>query len=104
MKTLILPNSRALTAPRDWSQELDGECGVLSVIDHIDTQSGQNFMYSFYRPTSDDIAAFLAGGVIRLGIMGTGHPVINLSTFGPKVTAELKAREGFDMGPVIERD
>ena len=103
MRTLVIPGSRPLGAPRGWDNELDGECGVLHVVDSIDLQSGQNFQYSFYEPTAADIEAFSKGGVLRLGIMGTSHPVINLSVFGPKLTEELGATEGFDMGPVIER-
>lgn len=104
MKTLVVPGSRPLGAPKGWDQELDGECGVLFVVDSIDVQSGQNFQYSFYKPTEEDLEAFRKGGVIRLGIMGTSHPVLNLGVFGPKITLELNAKEGFDMGPVIERE
>lgn len=104
MKTLIVPGSRSLGPPRDWNQALDGECGDLAVVDHIDLQSGQNFMFSFYRPTEEEIAAFLNGGVLRLGIMGSTHPVINMAVFGPTLSKELGCREGFDMGPVLERE
>lgn len=103
MKTVIIPGSRPLGAPRDWDQELDGSCGTLYVVDHVDVQSGQNFQYSFYKPTEEEIAAFKEGGVLRLGIMGTLHPVINMAVFGPSITKELNYEEGFEMGPVIER-
>lgn len=104
MKTLIVPGSRPLGAPKEWDQELDGECGVLFVVDHVDTLSGQNFQYSFYRPNAEDLAAINAGGVLRLGIMGTSHPVLNMAVFGPKLTKDLNLKEGFEMGPVIERE
>lgn len=103
MRTQVVPGSRPLAAPDDWDQELDGECGVLHVVDHTDTLSGQNFMYSFYKPTEEDLQALINGGILRLGIMGRGHPVINMSVMGPEITKEIDPSDGFDMGPVIER-
>jgi len=104
MKTLVVPGSRPLGAPKGWDNELDGECGVLYVVDHVDLQSGQNFQYSFYKPTEADIDALRRGGALRLGIMGTSHPVINLGVFSPELTEELGAKDGFDMGPVLRRE
>jgi hypothetical protein len=104
MRTLILEGSRPLGAPADWDQQLDGECGTLHVIDHVDTLSGQNVMYSFYKPTPDDLQALSRCGILRLGIHGRCHPVIQLGILGPKLAAEIEAAEGFDMGPVIERE
>jgi hypothetical protein len=103
MKTLVVPGSRPLGAPKGWDQELDGACGVLFVVDAVDVQSGQNFQYSFYKPTVEDLEALLQGGVLRLGIMGTTHPVLNLGIFSPELTSQLNAKEGFDMGPVLSR-
>ncbi len=103
MKTLIVPGSRPLGAPKGWDQELDGECGVLFVVDHVDTLSGQNFQYSFYRPTQEEIDQLMVGGALRLGIMGTSHPVLNMAVFSAELTQDLNAKEGFDMGPIIER-
>lgn len=104
MRTIVIPGSRLLGAPADWDQELDGNCGVLYVVDHIDIQSGANFMYSFYKPTVEDIEAFKNGGVLRLGIIGRSHPVINMVVMGPEITTQLNYSDGFDMGPVITPD
>lgn len=104
VKTLIVPGSRMLGAPADWDQQLDGSCGQLAVVDHIDVQSGANFMYSFYRPSVEDMEALLNGGIIRLGIAGRSHPVINMCVMGPKITDEIDPSFGFDMGPVVERE
>lgn len=70
--------ARPLDAPQTWDQQLDGACGVLPVLDAIDEQSGFNFMYSFWRPSAEELEALQDGGVIRLGIMGKLHPVINM--------------------------
>lgn len=104
MKTLIVPGARFLGAPKDWDQTLDGPCGHLAVVDHLDLQSGQNFQYSFYRPSAEDMEALNNGGIIRLGIMGTVHPVLNMCVMGPKITDEIDPSFGFDMGPVVERE
>lgn len=74
------------------------------VIDHVDTLSGQNVMYSFYKPTPEDLQALSRGGILRLGIHGRCHPVIQLGILGHNLVAEINAAEGFDMGPVIKRD
>jgi hypothetical protein len=102
MKTLILPGSRPIGAPQGWDQTLDGPCGVLFVIDAIEVQSGHNVMYSFYRPTPEDLEALQQGGMLRLGVMGLGHPVITFGVMGKSVVDAVQPAEGFDMGPVIE--
>lgn len=104
MRTLIIPGGRPLGAPKGWSQELDGSCGTLHVVDAVDTLSGQNFMYSFYRPTNAELEALMNGGILRLGIMGRAHPVLNMAVMGPEITKEISPADGFDMGPVIERN
>lgn len=104
MKTLIVEGARPLGAPADWDQQLDGECGTLHVLDHIETLSGKNVMYSFYVPTPEDLHALNNGGILRLGIHGRGHPVIQFGVLGPKLAAQISPAEGFDMGPVIEQE
>jgi hypothetical protein len=104
MKTLIVEGARPLGAPAGWDQQLDGQCGTLHVIDHVETLSGQNVMYSFYRPTTEDLQALSGGGILRLGIHGRCHPVIQFGVLGPRLTSEIAPAEGFDMGPVIDRE
>lgn len=104
MKTLVVQGSRPLGAPKGWDQELDGHCGVLYIIDQIEVRSGDNVMYSFYRPTAEDLKALNEGGILRLGIHGRGHPVIQLGVLGPELTKRIDPDEGFDMGGVINGD
>lgn len=96
------PGSRRIGKPRDWVNELDGECGSIYVTDAVDMLSGQNFMYSVYKPTPDDIAALLNGGAIRLGIMGHSHPVFNLAVLSPEVVERAEIVEKWDMGGVLK--
>lgn len=80
--------SRPLGAPANWDQQLDGQCGVLPVVDAIDPQSGFNFMYSVWKPTADELKQLQEGGAIRLGIMGQVHPVVNLAVLTPATCAD----------------
>lgn len=84
MNICDFPGSRPLGAPKDWDPVLDGRCGVLPVTDAIDEQSGFNFMYSVWRPTAEELAALQNGGALRLGIMGTTHPVVNMAVLDPE--------------------
>ena len=101
MKVCKFPGARAIGAPKNWDEELDGHCGIIFVTDEIDVQSGLNFMYSVYKPTADDLAALNAGGVLRLGIAGNSHPVFNMQVLGPETTERAMAEPVWDMGPVI---
>jgi len=102
MKMCKFPGARAIGAPKGWDQTLDGECGAVFVTDAVDTLSGQNFMYSVYKPTAEDLEALNNGGVVRLGIMGFSHPVFNMSVLGPKLAESCDVETVWDMGPVIE--
>jgi len=101
MKTLIVEGSRPIGKPVNWDEARDGPCGTLHVVDHVDAQ-GHATMFSFYKPTAEDILALANGGMLRLGILGKVHPVINMSVMGPKVVEASKPTEDLDMGPVIE--
>jgi hypothetical protein len=79
MNICDFPGSRPLGAPKDWDPQLDGQCGVLPVVDAVDERSGFNFMYSVWRPTAEELAELSAGGALRLGIMGKVHPVVNMA-------------------------
>lgn len=103
MITLIPEGARPIAAPKGWDHNLDGECGHLHVVEAVDLMSGLPVLYSLYKPTEEEVLALAEGGSLRLGILGGGHPVINMAVLGPKLTGECKAAEGFDMGPIIER-
>ena len=96
------PGSRMIGKPRDWDPSLDGDCGTIFVADHIDPLSGMNIMYSMYKPTAEDLEALNAGGAIRLGILGTQHPVFQLGVLSPELAAAIDPRPMWDMGPVIQ--
>lgn len=78
-------STRRFAPPSGWDQELDGPCGTLEILDHVDLQSGANFMYSLWRPTKEELVALADGGAIRLGIMGAVHPVINMAVLGREI-------------------
>lgn len=101
MQACDFPGSRRIGAPHDWDQSLDGECGTIFVCDEVETLSGQNFMYSVYKPTPEEIEALANGGVIRLGIMGRSHPVFQLGVLGPDVAERCELEPKWDLGPVI---
>lgn len=85
MRFCTFPGARMLGAPRDWDQQLDGSCGILPILDAVDDQSGFNFMYSFWRPTDEELEALRNGGALRLGIMGVVHPVVNMGIITPEI-------------------
>lgn len=44
---------------------------------------GTNMMVSLWEPTPAEIAHIMAGGHIRLSIMGRQHPPVNITTQAP---------------------
>lgn len=93
MQVCDFQGSRPLGAPRDWDQERDGACSVLPVADVVDEQSGLNFMYSVWRPTTEQLAALNNGGAVRLGIGGRVHPVVNMAVLTPECCAASQVVE-----------
>lgn len=94
--------TRTIGRPAGWIDELDGPCGEVFVLDHYDEHLNANRMLTFYKLTDDEIRALAAGGSLRLGIMGTGHPVITLSVMGPKATEAIQLTPKGDLGGVCE--
>lgn len=78
-------STRRMAPPAGWDQELDGPCGTLCILDAVDVQSGQNFQYSLWRPSPEELELLREGGAIQLGIMGTSHPVINMGVLSPEL-------------------
>ena len=101
MKACKFPGARRIGAPQGWDHTLDGECGTIFVTDAVDTLSGQNMMYSVYQPTPEDLCALMSGGAIRLGIMGTAHPVFQLGVLDAGVVQRAEIEPVWDMGDVI---
>lgn len=101
MQACNFPGARAIGKPADWIPELDGECGTIFVIDHFDEHLAQNIMYSVYKPTEADLAALNAGGAIRLGIHGTGHPVFQMGVLTAPKCEEAGLVPMWDLGDPI---
>jgi len=101
VKACDFPGARRIGAPANWNADLDGPVGTIFVMDAVDTLSGMNFMYSFYQPTAEDLAALNAGGAIRLGIMGRAHPVFQLGVLTPAVCEQAQLRPMWNLGEPI---
>lgn len=101
MQICNFPGARTIGPPKTWDQELDGECGTIFVTDAIDTMSGMNFMYTVFVPTAEDLEALNNGGALRLGIMGSAHPVFNMAVLGPDRVKAGECEPVWDLGPVI---
>jgi hypothetical protein len=65
--------TRVLGVPTGWDKDRDGPCGGLPVRD------GVTGMESAWFPTSEEIAAIVAGAPVILEIVGRGHPPVMLS-------------------------
>ena len=69
-------------APANWDAEQHGPCVALPV--QAALEDGLPGFYSLWRPTMEEMMALLAGGAIRLGIVGMAqHPVVNLGVVDP---------------------
>ena len=101
MRILSFPGAEPVGKPKDWIPELDGECGTIFVVRHFDEHLGYNIQYSVYKPTEADIAAIVAGGGIRLGIHGDGHPVFQLGVLTKERMDQLDYTEHEDLGEPI---
>lgn len=84
----ITGRTRAIGAPRNWDQQLDGVCGVLCVRDGIDLQSGARTMTSAWQPTNDDLRLLAEGLPVLLTIFGAVHPVVSLGLGQPSDQVE----------------
>ena len=83
--------SRRIGPPRNWDATLDGDCVDIHVLDSVDTLSGLPVMFTFFKPSTAELEALAAGGVIRLGIVGMRqHTVFNLGVL-TSGTAEMVA-------------
>mgnify|MGYP006385546029 FL=1 len=104
MQICNFPGARTIGPPRTWDADLDGECGTIFVTDAVDTLSGMNVMYTVYKPTAEDLESLNNGGVLRLGIMGSTHPVFNMCVLGPDVAARAELEPKWDLGLPIHGD
>lgn len=79
----ISGRTRAIGAPLNWDQNLDGSCGVLCVRDGVDLQSGARTMTSAWKPTDEDMRLLAKGLPVLLTIFGVTHPVVALAVGQP---------------------
>ena len=61
--------------------ETQDEYYALAILDEV--IDGQPQMTSVWEPTPKELADLVAGGAVRLTILGTGHPPVMLTTQPP---------------------
>lgn len=61
--------------------ETQDEYYALAILDEV--IDGQAQMTSVWEPTPKELADLVAGGAVRLTILGTGHPPVILTTQPP---------------------
>jgi hypothetical protein len=74
----ISRRTRAIGAPADWDQKLDGECSVLPVRDEKELLSGVNFMHSLWQPNETELRMLNDGLPVLLRVSGGLHPVVSV--------------------------
>lgn len=105
MRICDFDGARRIGKPRDWNNQLDGDCLDIFVADAVDVMSGLPVMYSVFQLSAEEIDALKAGGCLRLGIVGAAaHPVFQLAVLGPKVTTVAGLRPAGELGGVIEAE
>ena len=102
MRICDFEGARPIGKPKDWVEELDGECGTIYVTDSRDLQSGLPIMYSVYKLEDEEIEALKNGGLLRLGIIGHGgHTFFQLGVLSPDITNGIEVTPKGDLGGVI---
>lgn len=61
--------------------ETQDEYYALAILDEV--VDGQPQMTSVWEPTPKELTDLMAGGAVRLTILGTGHPPVMLTTQPP---------------------
>lgn len=51
----------------------------LPIVDHV-AEDGTRMMTSVWEPSPRELADLVAGGAVKLTILGTGHPPVMLTT------------------------
>lgn len=105
MKACDFPGARVIGKPREWVDELDGDCLSIYVVDTVNTLTGLPQMHSVYQLTDEEIAELQKGGVVRLTIVGMSqHPVFQLGVLSAELAAAAQIEPKGDLGPVIRGD
>jgi hypothetical protein len=67
-----------LSAPTDWNEAEHGRCETLPVI--VGATAGHIATYtSFWRPSSEELAALNSGGRVALTVFGPTHPPVAMA-------------------------
>lgn len=104
MQPCNFPGAIVIGKPRDWNEELDGECAAIYVAPSVDTLTGMTELHSVYKLSDAEIEALRTGGVLRLTICGMKqHPVFKLGVLGPKLTESVGIEPCGSLGDVIEK-
>lgn len=74
-------NNRAIGAPPGVSYE---ECVALPITDAL-YPDGSRSLFSFWMPTSQELALLAAGAPVRLEIRGAIHPMVSVGVDGDGV-------------------
>lgn len=88
--------------PKDWVDDLDGECGAIYVAAETDVLTGLNKLHTVYKFTDEEVIALLNGGLFRLTICSNIHPVIQMAVLGPQLAEKVAPIPKYDLGGVIE--
>ena len=107
MQICDFPGATPIGKPRDWVEDLDGECLTIYVQPELDTLTGMVKLHSIYRMSEDEIKALQNGGVLRLSMLCSPqrvvHPVFQMAVLGPNLTGEIAPVPKGGLGDVIER-
>lgn len=103
MQACDFPGSVVIGKPRDWQDDLDGDCLSIFVAPAVDTLTGMTELHSIYKPSQAEIDALQAGGVFRLTICAKTHPVFKLAVLGPVLTESIGPIPRGSLGDVIEK-
>jgi hypothetical protein len=66
--------TESLDAPTDWNPSMHGECTSLPIA------RAHGMMFSYWLPSTEEIADIMMGKPVRLGVFGNRHPVVSVDT------------------------
>ena len=69
-----------LGAPSNWDAAQNGDCSVLPVVADGVT------IASYWKPSREELAALVAGGLVRLSVFSGGQPPVAVDVMCPEFT------------------
>ena len=97
------PGSVRIGKPRDWENDLDGDCLDIFVAPQIDTLTGMTMMHTIYQFSDEELEALKEGGILRLSIAGKAHPVFQMAVLDKSLAEAISPVPKGDLGPVVRR-